>query len=106
MKRRLAAGRLATDTLVDTVSHVECVHRAIATRAFTFTDPVSLPVRFVHDGITTGVYALIRRTALTGGLVATELFGANRQVGPTGRIHPSKQSGPCGPERHAGGRTR
>ena len=75
-EERLAAGRLATDTLIDTVLHVEYVHRAIATRAFTFTDPVSLPVRFVHDGLTTGVYALIRWAALTGGLIATELFGA------------------------------
>ncbi len=86
---RLAAGRLATNTLIDTVSHVECVHRAIATRAFTFTDPVSLPVRFVHDGITTAIYALIRRGALTGGLIATELFGStgrsDRPAGSTPR---------------------
>ena len=75
-EERLAAGRLATDTLIDTVSHVECVHRAITTRAFTVSDPVSLPVRLIHDGISTGVYALIRRAVLTGGLIATELFSA------------------------------
>ena len=40
-----AAGRLATRTLADTVSHVEHVHRAAATRAFALTAPASLPAR-------------------------------------------------------------
>jgi len=71
-----AAGRLATRTLADTVSHVEQAHHALAGRAFALTAPASLPARVVHDGIATGVYAVIRRAGLATGLAASELLGA------------------------------
>jgi len=71
-----ATGQLATRTLADTISHVEQVHRAATTRAFTLTAPVSLPARVVHDGIATGVYAVIRGAGLAVGLGASELLGA------------------------------
>jgi pimeloyl-ACP methyl ester carboxylesterase len=71
-----ATGRLATRTLADTVSHVEQVHHAVAARAFSFTAPVSLPARVVHDGIATGIYALIRGAGLAAGMAASELVGA------------------------------
>jgi len=71
-----AAGRLATRTLADTVSHVEQVHRALAARAFAFTAPATLPVRVVHDSIATGVYAVLRGAGLAAGLAAIELLGA------------------------------
>ncbi len=71
-----ASGQLATRTLADTVSHVEQVHRAFASRAFTITAPVSLPARVVHDVIATAVYTLIRGTGLAAGMVASELVGA------------------------------
>ncbi len=62
--------------LAEAVSHVEDVHRAIATRAFSLTDPVSAPVRLMHEGIISGVYAAIRGSGLIAGMAATELFGA------------------------------
>lgn len=69
-----AAGRLATQTLADTVSHVEQVHRAVAARVFACTAPASRPARVVHDGIATGVYAVLRGVGLVSGLTATELL--------------------------------
>jgi pimeloyl-ACP methyl ester carboxylesterase len=71
-----ASGRLATRTLVDTVSHVEQAHRAVAARMFAFTAPASLPPRVIHDIIATGVYSLIRGTSLAAGIAASELAGA------------------------------
>ena len=61
--------------LAEAVSHVEDVHRAIATRAFSLTDPVSAPVGSTQ-GIISGVYAAIRGSGLIAGVAATELFGA------------------------------
>ena len=71
-----ASGRLATQTLLDTVSHVEQAHRAVAARMFAFTAPASLPPRVIHDIIATGVYSLIRGTSLAAGTAASELAGA------------------------------
>jgi len=71
-----AAGRLATATLTETVSHVEQVHHAIADRVFTVAAPASRPARLVHDGIATGVYAGIRAAGHAGGRAATELVSA------------------------------
>jgi len=80
-----AAGRLATRTLADTMLHVEHVHRALATRAFALTAPVSLPARVVHDGIAPGVYAAIRSASLAAGLAASEVLGvAARSTLPAG----------------------
>jgi len=67
---------LATRTLADTVSHIEQVHHAVAARAFALTAPASFPVRVVHDGIATGVYAAIRGVGLAAGMAASELVGA------------------------------
>ena len=84
-----AAGRLATRTLADTVSHVEHVHRAAATRAFAFTAPASLPARVVHDGIATGIYAVIRGAGLAVGWRPANLSGLwrgqHRPAGSTPR---------------------
>ncbi len=71
-----AAGHLITRTLADTVSHVEHVHRAVATRVFALTAPVSLPGRVVHNGIAGGVYSVIRGVGLAAGMAASELAGA------------------------------
>jgi len=71
-----AAGHLVTRTLVDTISHVEHVHRAVATRVFTLTAPASLPARVVHNGIATGAYTAIRGVGLAAGTAASELAGA------------------------------
>jgi len=62
--------------MTEAVSHVEDVHRAIATRAFSLTDPASAPVRLMHEAIISGIYSAIRRTGLIAGMAATELFGA------------------------------
>ena len=80
-----ASGRLATRTLLDTVSHVEQAHRAVAARMFAFTAPASLPPRIIHDIIATGVYTLIRGTSLAAGTAASELAGAAAgSLPPTG----------------------
>ncbi len=71
-----ASGRLATRTVVDTVSHLEQTHRAVAARMFSFTTPASLPARVIHDIIATGVYASIRGTSLVAGTAASQLVGA------------------------------
>lgn len=70
-----AAGRLATRTLADTISNVEQIHRASATRLFTLAAKVTLPIRIVHDGIAGGVYTVIRGACLAAGLAASELAG-------------------------------
>ena len=71
-----ASGQLATRALVDTVSHVEQVHRAVAGRTFAFAAPASLPARFIHGVIATGIYTLIRGTGLVAVTVASELVSA------------------------------
>jgi len=71
-----ATGRLATKTLADTVSHVQDLHGALASRVFTLTAPTSLPARVVHDGVATGVYAGIRVVGQAAGLAVTELVSA------------------------------
>ena len=76
-----AAGRLATWTLADTVGHVEHMHRAAASRLFALSAPASRPVRVLHDGITTGVYAAVRGAAVAVGLASTELV--SRAAGST-----------------------
>jgi len=68
-----ATGRLATSTLADAVSHLEHVHRAIATRTFTLTSPASLPARVIHDAIATNVYRMIRGVGFVAGMAASEL---------------------------------
>ena len=84
-----AAGSLATETLTDTVLHIEQVHRAIAARVFTVAAPASRPARIVHDGIATGVYAGIRGAGHAAGRAATELVsvaaGSATPVGSTPR---------------------
>jgi pimeloyl-ACP methyl ester carboxylesterase len=75
-KEMRAAGHLATRTLADTVSHVEHVHRAVATRVFVLTAPASLPARVVHNGVATGVYTVIRGVGMAAGMAASELVGA------------------------------
>lgn len=71
-----AALRLGARTLGETVSHVEQVHQAVATRAFSLTAPVSLPVRVVHNGIAARVYAAIRGAGHALGVGASELAAA------------------------------
>ena len=68
-----AIGKLATRTVVDTVSHVQQVHRAVAARVFAFTTPASLPARLVHDGIAAGVYGVIRGAGLVAGTAVSEV---------------------------------
>jgi len=84
-----AAGRLTTRTLADTVSSVEQIHRAAATRIFALTGPVGVPVRAIHNGIATGVYTLIRSAGLAAGWTASEVAGvaagSARPVGSTPR---------------------
>jgi len=84
-----AAGRLATRTLADTVSNVEQIHHAAATRIFALTGPAGVPVRVVHNGIATGVYTLIRSAGLAAGWAASEVAGvaagSARPVGSTPR---------------------
>ena len=70
-----AAGRLATQTLVDTFSYVEETHRAAAGRVFALTGPAGVPARVIHDGVATGVYTVIRGVGLGVGTAATELLG-------------------------------
>lgn len=84
-----AAGHLAARTVVDTISHVEHVHRSLSSRAFRLTDPISYPVRLMHDGVVTGAYATVRVAGLLTGLATVELIGAtggsSRPVGSTPR---------------------
>lgn len=68
-----AAGRLATRTLGDAVSHVEQVHRAVAARAFAVTAPVSLPARLLHDSIAGSVYAVVRAGGRATGMTVSEI---------------------------------
>ena len=70
-----AAGRLATRTLVDSLSQVEETHRAAAARVFGFAGPAAVPARVVHDGVATGVYTVIRGVGFGVGSAATELLG-------------------------------
>lgn len=82
---RRALGRLATQAAIDGISHVEQVHRAIATRAFTLTAPVSLPARVLHDGIVVCVYAAIRGVGKVAGMSASEVAGlASGSAQPSG----------------------
>jgi hypothetical protein len=55
-----AAGRLAGDVLAGVVDTVHDVHRAVARRAFAAVGPAAAPVRVLHDGITNGVYGVVR----------------------------------------------
>jgi len=68
-----ALGKLTTRTAADGISHIEQVHRAIATRAFTLTAPISLPARLLHDGIASCVYAAVRGVGTIAGITASEL---------------------------------
>jgi len=72
---RRALGKLATRTATDGISHAEEVHRAIATRVFTLTAPVSLPARILHDGIAAFVYGAIRGVGGVTGMAASGLAG-------------------------------
>ncbi len=85
-----AAGRLATRRLADTISHVEQLHRAVAGRTFAFSGPAAQPARVLHDGIATGVYAVIRGAGLALGMAGSEILGAtSRSALPTGSTHRS-----------------
>jgi len=75
-------GRLAARTSADAVSLVEQVHRAVAARAFSSAAPASRPVRVLHDGIATGVYAAVRGAGLVTVLAAGELVGAAARWAP------------------------
>ena len=77
-----AMGRLAARSLADTVSHVEQVHHAVAARALAVAGPAGHPVRALHDGITTGVYAAVRGAGLVTVLAAGELVGAAARWAP------------------------
>ncbi len=80
-----ATGRLATRTVLDAITHVEQVRRAVASRAFSATAPVSVPARVVHDAVATGVYAVVRGAGLAAGMTASELVCvATRSARPTG----------------------
>ena len=97
-----ATGWLATRTLADTISHVEQVHRALAARAFAMTAPASLPARVVHDGIATGVYAVLRGAGLAAGLAASELVvAATASARPAGST-PRSNTGLGGAQCHLG----
>ena len=72
-EERRALGRLVTRTAADGISHVEQVHRAIATRAFNLSASVGLPARILHDGIAAYVYAAIRGVGRVAGMTASEL---------------------------------
>jgi len=70
------AGRLATGVVTDAVSHVEQVHDAIASRAFSLTAPVSSPVRVLHDTVAGAVYGTVRVASLAAGVAVSKCVGA------------------------------
>jgi pimeloyl-ACP methyl ester carboxylesterase len=74
-----AAGRLAGDVLAGVVDTVREVHRAVARRAFAAVGPAAAPVRALHDGITDGVYGVVRRAhaILPRGAAAVAAAGAS-----------------------------
>lgn len=53
-------GRIVGDVLAEVVDGVRDAHRAVARRVFAAVGPVAEPVRILHDGITTGVYGVVR----------------------------------------------
>jgi PGAP1-like protein len=55
-----AAVRAAADAVAALAGRVGETHLAVARRAFRPLGPLAAPVRVVHDGVTTGVYAAVR----------------------------------------------
>jgi pimeloyl-ACP methyl ester carboxylesterase len=55
-----AAGRLAGDAVGGFGALVRDMHRAIAARSFDVVGPGAAPVRAIHDGVSTAVYAGVR----------------------------------------------
>jgi pimeloyl-ACP methyl ester carboxylesterase len=82
-----AVGKLGARVLSGTVSHIEQVHLAIASRAFRSTGNAGAPVRQKHDAITTAVYGGVRTAGRSAGLAVTgvaSLLTAARPSGPLG----------------------
>jgi pimeloyl-ACP methyl ester carboxylesterase len=70
-----ATGRMVTRALADGVTHVQQVHQSFANRAFALTGRASVPVRILHNGISTGIYSTVRVAGLATGLAASEVAG-------------------------------
>jgi pimeloyl-ACP methyl ester carboxylesterase len=80
-----AAGRLVAAGFVAVVDTVRDVHRAVADRWFTVLGPAALPVRVLHDGITSGVYRVVRAghaaiPAAAGAVAAGAAIGDERPL--------------------------
>jgi len=67
-----AVGHLGARTFAEAVTHVERVHRAIASRAFRPASFVGAPARYTHDAIAKVVYSCVRGAGKGVGLVAAE----------------------------------
>jgi hypothetical protein len=82
-----AVGQAAGRAFAGTVDHVQATHRAIARRVFGATDRAGVtgggadPVARVHDGVSDGVYALVRTVGTTA---ARTLAKAATVVRPAG----------------------
>jgi hypothetical protein len=79
-----AATRLAGDLLDWVATTVEDVHTAVSDRTFRLVGPPAVPVRVVHDSLTTLVYGSVR-----GGL-----RGATRALGAIADRHPATADEP------------
>ncbi len=80
-----AAGRLVGAGFVEVVDTVRDVHRAVADRWFGVLGPAALPVRVLHDGITSGVYRVVRAghaaiPTAAGAVVARAAVGDERPL--------------------------
>jgi hypothetical protein len=90
-----SAARLAGDLLGWVATTVEDVHTAVSDRAFRLVGPPALPVRVVHDSLTTLVYGSVR-----GGV-----RGATRALGAIADRHPATADEPVITARPAADRT-
>src|SRR4051794_18626837 len=73
-----AAGRAAGDA-ADRLgtTPAQTMHAAIADRVFGFLGPLGLPVRAMHDGISTAIYAGVRVAVPVGARVAATVARLN-----------------------------
>lgn len=87
-----ATGELIGDAFAGVVDTVAEVHQAIAHRTFAALGPAATPVRVLHDGITSGVYRVVRgANALPRAISAVAAAGA----GPFDHVLP-EASRPAG----------
>jgi len=82
-----AVGRLGARVVSGTASHIEQVHKAIASRAFRSTGTAGAPAQETHDAIAKAVYGGVRMAGRSTGLALAEvvsLLTASRSAGPLG----------------------